>query len=58
MTLDEAISHAEMIANNTSCRMGGVDCAKEHKQLAEWLKELKQWRDSGMHLSIGDRNSQ
>ena len=35
MTLDEAIKHCEEIAcNNTNC-------ALEHKQLAEWLKELR-----------------
>jgi coproporphyrinogen III oxidase-like Fe-S oxidoreductase len=33
MTLDEAIRHYE---ENT-------ECAEEHRQLAEWLKELK-WR--------------
>ncbi len=35
MTLDEAIEHAEWCAEN-SCG----ECADDHKQLAEWLKEL------------------
>lgn len=39
MTLDEAILHAEEIANK-----GCDQCAKDHKQLAEWLKELKRLR--------------
>lgn len=40
MTLDEAITHAENVAN------GGCDeCAKEHRQLAEWLSELKMLRE-------------
>ena len=37
VTLDEAIKHAE----EKAC--GNTGCAEEHRQLAEWLKELK-WR--------------
>ena len=55
MTLDEAIKHCEEVAekqenkfsisgeflgNNADCKK----CAKEHRQLAEWLKELKELR--------------
>lgn len=36
MTLDEAIKQAEERAK-TDCS----ECAKEHEQIAEWLKELK-----------------
>lgn len=36
MTLDEAIEHAEEVAS--SCE---GQCSLDHKQLAEWLKELK-----------------
>ena len=39
MTLDEAIEHAEEVATN---RCG--ECAEEHKQLADWLRELKRAR--------------
>lgn len=35
MTLDEAIKHCE----EKAC--GNSECAKDHKQLSEWLKELK-----------------
>ena len=35
MTLEEAISHAEEIAKGCSA------CAIDHRQLAEWLKKLK-----------------
>ena len=38
MTLNEAIKHCEEIATGTS------ECAVEHKQLAEWLKELEQYQ--------------
>ena len=58
MTLDEAIAHAREVAkenrereklavqynmpiNKASC----AECAKEHEQLAEWLTELKDYRE-------------
>lgn len=41
MTLDEAIQHAQEIADK-----GCDQCAKEHQQLAEWLTELKNRRDA------------
>ena len=54
MTLDEAIAHAEEVAR--SCQWKAYDierddypdlkeCAEEHRQLAEWLRELKELRD-------------
>ena len=39
MTLDEAIEHCE---EKAKC---GDSCGMEHKQLAEWLKELKKYRE-------------
>ena len=55
MTLNEAIKHAEEVAgtNERLCEtvhqaMQLSDygkCAKEHRQLAEWLKELKQLKE-------------
>ena len=41
MTLNEAIQHAEAIVNS-QCG----ECAEEHRQLAEWLKELKYRREA------------
>lgn len=56
MTLDEAIKHAEEVAKgneklaefyykepgrNTALGDSCMDCAAEHYQLVEWLKELK-----------------
>lgn len=38
MTLDEAIEHCE---EKAQC---GTACGMEHKQLAEWLRELKMFR--------------
>lgn len=40
MTLDEAIAHAK----ERSC--SNSECALEHKQLAEWLEELKNYRNN------------
>ena len=39
MTLDEAISHC--LEQSKDC----TECAKEHFQLALWLKELKMYRE-------------
>ena len=40
MTIDEAIAHSEEVAATAKCKQ----CAKEHRQLANWLKELKEKR--------------
>lgn len=59
MTLDEAIRHAEEVAEEKEKKAkiwldGGnekignscLTCAEEHRQLAEWLKELKYARET------------
>ena len=38
LTLDEAIKHCE---EKTDC----TQCGEEHRQLAEWLKELQKYKD-------------
>ena len=40
MTLDEAIQHATEVAATCTNK----ECSLDHKQLAEWLEELKQRR--------------
>lgn len=58
MTLDEAIQHCEEVATKMECESMCVEeayqtakqadcekCAEEHRQLAEWLKELKGYKD-------------
>ena len=58
MTLDEAIKHAEEVAEEQikkACNLYDdknyeesrecIWCAEEHRQLAEWLKELKMYRE-------------
>ena len=57
MTLDEAIRHCEEVAEEKEAQAWEAQlqeeyrtiksckgCAEEHRQLAEWLKELKQLR--------------
>ena len=52
MTLDEAIKHCEEVAEKYCEKVeDGLtaddfcdSCASEHRQLAEWLKELKKYR--------------
>jgi chromosome segregation ATPase len=56
MTLEEAIKHCEKVAEEQekkarklndgtmSTRIKCEECAKEHRQLAEWLRELKKYK--------------
>ena len=58
MILDEAIRHCEEKAEHlkqgaqssqsmTAAEQADcLECAKEHEQLAEWLKELKAYKDA------------
>lgn len=51
MTLDEAIKHAEEVVEKHTKynRYGGFEscdeCGEEHRQLAEWLSELKVYKE-------------
>lgn len=51
MKLDEVIQHAKEVACNNG------DCAYEHEQLAEWLTELQERRDSELRPTIKYINS-
>ena len=60
LSIDEAIAHAREVANTQKgksgiCLQNGLECehfsdclkcAEEHEQLAEWLEELKMYRES------------
>ncbi len=41
MTLDEAIKHSEGVYQSYQDTEPDCACAMEHKQLAEWLRELR-----------------
>ena len=61
LSIDEAIAHAREVANEQKRRSGicvqnnsecdkfseCLKCAEEHEQLAEWLEELKAYREIG-----------
>lgn len=70
MTLDEAIQHCEEqvvlleesaegcdlydpVEKQIACKSG--ECAAEHRQLAEWLKELKRLREQTSWIPISER---
>ena len=49
MTLDEAIVHSkELFENQSVCEV----CREEHKQLAEWLEELKQYKEQNQETNL------
>ncbi len=47
MTIDEAIKHCNEVVSEESCKdtASNKACGSEHKQLAEWLVELKRTRE-------------
>jgi len=52
MTLDEAIKHCEEVADGMTEQGKCAECAAEYRQLAEWLKELKNARET-LHAMYG-----
>lgn len=52
MTLEEAINHAREVSESQyACE----ECQQEHKQLAEWLEELKQLREKDRWIPVSER---
>ena len=49
MTIDEAIRHCEEVAE----KMNDCECAADHRQLAEWLGELKELREIFSKVDTG-----
>ena len=48
MTIDEAINQAREVASRKfDDKVHCIRCAEEHEQLAEWLEELKAYREIG-----------
>jgi hypothetical protein len=52
MTIDEAIKHCKEVANGITAQGECKECAEEHKQLAQWLGELKQLREREEHCEM------
>ena len=62
MTLDEAIKHAEEVAEGhekikciKAVTLEECKCAEEHSQLASWLKELKLLREKTKWILVSER---
>lgn len=55
MILDEAIKHAEELADYDCYNEKQLKCAEEYRQLAEWLKELKQLREQTRWIPVTER---
>ena len=71
MTIDEAIAHARDVANEQKIRSNSniciqndsecdkfsdcLKCAEEHEQLAEWLEELKCYKNDNDFSDYADR---
>ncbi len=41
MTIDEAIQHCKDVITKVGCN----ECGMQHRQLIEWLEELKSYRE-------------
>lgn len=56
MTLDEAIRRCEEVADRLQqgCDEVAKGCEADHRQLAEWLKELKERREHFADVSKKD----
>lgn len=46
MKIEEAILHARAVAEK--CPADNRDCAYQHDKLADWLEELKAYKDTGL----------
>ena len=47
LSIDEAIANAREVASRKfDDRVHCISCAEEHEQFAEWLEELKMYRES------------
>lgn len=51
MTLDEAIQHCREQVQEQA-KKGCYSCAEEHRQLAEWLRELKAYKETWCKLGM------
>ena len=62
MTIDEAIKHCYEVAAGALCKSteNQKACGEEHKQLAEWLVELKELKEykrkTALYLKIQKQN--
>ena len=55
MNLDEAIKHCEEVADTPCFTDEEARCYTEHRQLAEWLKELKAYKEQSGDVISRDK---
>lgn len=73
MTIDDAIQHCEEVAEKKKSQVPYkiydddewskeqkecMECAENHLQLADWLKELKMWREGILVWKKGEATSE
>lgn len=51
MDLESAIQHCEEVADTPCFTDEEAKCYSEHRQLAEWLKELKAYREARAEIA-------
>lgn len=61
MTLEEAIIHAEAVADRCAVTDGNIKCEMEHRQLAEWLRKLQKIKEIydnwNVDFGVGDQRA-
>ena len=55
MTLDEAIQHCKEVAIEYEAKGECYECGKEHRQLAEWLEDYKQLKETTRWIPCSER---
>lgn len=59
MTLQEAIEHCKEVASGATEQGKCAECADDHRQLAEWLEELQQYRKyASSPLAVNEMHNQ
>ena len=54
MTIEQAIIHAEEVADRCAVTDGNRQCEDEHRQLAAWLRELQERRKAPEIVRCGE----
>ena len=54
MTIEQAIIHAEEVADRCAVTDGNRQCEDEHRQLAAWLRELQERRKAPEIVHCGE----
>ena len=54
MTIEQAIIHAEEVADRCAVTDGNRQCEDEHRQLAAWLRELQERRKEPKIIRCGE----